>query len=208
MGNVFNQKSWDLLWFRMGALLPPHFTLVQRAYCEPHRHYHTHKHISACLSHLQAHSFLAQNIDAVEYAIWMHDVVYDTHRNDNEAQSAQLAAELLHVSHASVDHEVVRTMIMATKQHKSVEADDIGLVCDIDLSVLALEPYDYAQYVMAVRAEYAWVPDPLFQKNRALFLKEMLDKPSIYRHPRLAALWESRARENLQHELNRMSPTG
>lgn len=205
MGQFFNAKSWDLLWFKMGALVPPHFCVVQKAYCEPHRHYHTSEHISACLAHLQAHAYLAENVDAVEYAIWMHDVVYDTHRNDNEAQSAQRAVDLLKASGATADPERVRDMILATAHHTSREANDIGLVCDIDLSVLALCENDYAQYVKAVRAEYAWVPEPLFNQSRKRFLQDMLDQSSIYRHEHLAALWESKARENLQRELNAMT---
>jgi predicted metal-dependent HD superfamily phosphohydrolase len=201
MGQWFNAKSWDLLWFRMGALVPPSFALVQQAYTEPHRYYHTHEHINACLAHLEHHADLAQNLDAVEYAIWMHDVVYDTQASDNEAKSAELAVRLLKGSGAKLDADLIHAMIMATQHHNFLEANDIALVCDLDLSVLALPPIDYAGYVEAVRAEYAWVPEPLFNQSRERFLQEMLDQRDIYQHSALAGLWDHRARENLANEL-------
>lgn len=201
MGQWFNAKSWDFLWFRMGALVPPSFSLVQDAYTEPHRHYHTVDHINACLGHLEQHAGLAENLDAVEYAIWMHDVVYDTHASDNEAKSAELAVRLLKGSGAKLDADLIHAMIMATQHHNCLKTNDIALVCDLDLSVLALSPIDYTRYVEAVRAEYAWVPESLFNQSRERFLKEMLDQQDIYRHPRLADLWDHRARENLANEL-------
>jgi predicted metal-dependent HD superfamily phosphohydrolase len=201
MGQWFNAKSWDLLWFRMGALVPPSFSLVQDAYTEPHRHYHTFDHINACLGHLEQHADLAENLDAVEYAIWMHDVVYDTHASDNEAQSADLAVRLLKDSGAKIDAELVRAMIMATQHHNCLEANDIALVCDLDLSVLALPSSEYARYVEAVRAEYAWVPEPFFNESRGAFLRRTLEQPTLFQHSRLAARWDQRARENLTLEL-------
>ncbi len=198
---LFCQKSWDLLWFRMGALVPPSYLMIQRAYSEPHRHYHTSAHIDACLTHLNDHAYLAQDIDALEYAIWMHDVVYDTQRQDNEARSADLAASLLLSANANVDPQAVHALIMATKRHDSSLSDDTGLMCDIDLSVLALGRADYAAYVEAVRLEYHWVPALQFNQHRKAFLESLLVKESIYRHGRLIKLWENAARENIRDEL-------
>ncbi len=201
MSQLFNQRNWDLLWFKIGAQVPPHFSVVQRPYAQEHRHYHTSVHINACLQHLQDHAYLAKNSEAVEYALWMHDLVYDTHRSDNEAQSAQQALHWLKQTQATLDAALVEAMIMATQHHDSREADDIGLVCDFDLSVLALEPAHYADYVKAIRMEYAWVPEPLFRESRQRFIRTLLEQPAIYRHARLKSLWEDKARDNLSREL-------
>src|SRR3989344_4723436 len=71
------------------------FHLLEKAYNEPHRHYHTFNHIRACLDELSAARMAMQTLvidsNAIELAIWFHDFVYDPCLDDNEHASAYRA---------------------------------------------------------------------------------------------------------------------
>ena len=53
-------------------------------------------------------------------------------------------------------------------------------LCDADLAILAAEPQRYADYSAAVRREYAHVSDADFAVGRALVLRDLLAKPSLF----------------------------
>src|SRR5258707_14163475 len=65
--------------------------LLASRYSEPHRAYHTLRHIEHCLDEFEAVRQEARDPVAVEMALWYHDAVYDTRRRDNEELSAILA---------------------------------------------------------------------------------------------------------------------
>ena len=71
------------------------YTDLAAAYAEPHRAYHTLAHIAAVLATLDTLRDAAQDWPALQLAAWFHDVVYDPRRDDNEAQSASVAARTL-----------------------------------------------------------------------------------------------------------------
>src|SRR5438093_11454011 len=59
------------------------------------RHYHTLGHLAACLRQFDDARSLARAPAEVELALWFHDAIYRTYRNDNEARSAAWAAQFL-----------------------------------------------------------------------------------------------------------------
>ena len=81
------------LWLRIGAKSSADaaFELLVNAYTQPHRFYHNLDHIRACLDIFEPIRSMASNPDAVEFALWYHDVVYDVRGNHNEEQSALIA---------------------------------------------------------------------------------------------------------------------
>jgi len=191
----------------MNARLPPlpaalTANLAAR-YAEPHRHYHTVAHVEALLRHLDAHRTLARQPAHIEAAIWYHDVVYDTRRNDNEICSADIARfELMSIGWLGIDVERVAGMVEATRHHRAADGDtDTLLFLDLDLSVLATGPSEYDAYRDAIRAEFSWVPGTDYRAGRAKVLRAFLERDAIYRTPELAARWEAPARSNLQREL-------
>src|SRR5262245_34252242 len=117
-----------------------------RAYTAPDRHYHDLSHIEAMLALADAHRGALSDPEAVEAAIWFHDAVYDTHRHDNEAQSAELAAARLADLARPRQIDFITTMIRATAGHAmpdlSDESDrrDCSLFLDMDLAVLGSAP--------------------------------------------------------------------
>ena len=60
----------------------------------------------------------------------------------------------------------LRELIMATCHQAPPGDADAALVVDIDLAILAAPAPVYARYEADVRAEYAWVPEPLFRAGR------------------------------------------
>ncbi|MFF5173935.1 metal-dependent phosphohydrolase [Micromonospora sp. NPDC000089] len=174
-------------------------------WAQPHRHYHTLRHLSAVLDVVDAHPLAADRPDLVRLAAWCHDAVYDPRATGdaNERDSAALADRMLtglRVPPAAVAE--VRRLVLLTADH-AVAADDRdgALLCDADLAILAAPEPEYDRYAAEIRAEYAHVPEPAFRAGRARVLDALLALPARYRLPELATRWERPARANLTREL-------
>lgn len=176
---------------------------------EPHRHYHTPRHLSAVLDVVDAYASLADRPDLVRLAAWCHDAVYDPRApgDANERDSAALAGALLTGLGLPADAVAeVRRLVLLTAGHAVDPADTDGsLLCDADLAILATPPPAYDAYAAAVRREYAHVPAPAFRAGRARVLTGLLALPALFRLPPLARRWEAAARANLTRELTALT---
>lgn len=176
---------------------------LNQRYEEPHRAYHGMAHIEALLQGQLAHRDLIHDHQAVMLAIWFHDAIYDTHQHDNEERSALLAGEMLAQADAApalIDS--VQRKVRATHRHEWTDGDaDTAVFLDLDLGILAASPEAYDRYAAQVAQEYSWVPELAYKPGRAKVLQAFLDRPQIYFTPALRALWEDRARANLQREI-------
>src|SRR5262245_25545402 len=121
-----------------------------RAYTAPDRHYHNLAHIETMLGFARAHGGALSDPEAVEAAIWFHDAVYDTRRQDNETRSAELATQRLGGATTSDRISFIATMIRATASHRlpdfsTAEAvRDCALFLDMDLAILGSVADDFA----------------------------------------------------------------
>lgn len=176
---------------------------------EPHRAYHDITHLTAVLDVVDRHAGLAPHPDRVRLAAWTHDAVYDPRAlgDANERDSAALARDLLTTlgAPAEVAADVARLVSLTAGHATAGDDPDGGLLCDADLAILASDDDRYAEYVAAIRQEYAHVPEEAFRAGRARVLRALLALPSIYRRPPLKEAWESRARANLTRELDELS---
>ncbi|MCC6746084.1 MAG: N-methyl-D-aspartate receptor NMDAR2C subunit [Deltaproteobacteria bacterium] len=174
-------------------------------YAEPRRHYHTLTHVLDCLSLFDRFEALAERPAEVELALWFHDAVYDPERSDNEAESARLADEALRVLEVP---EPCRTRVVraieATRHHDATEGD-AALLVDLDLAILGADAESFRRFEEQIRSEYAQVPDALFRMGRRQVLAGFLGRPRIYRHTRLAELFEGPARANLARRIEELS---
>jgi len=173
-------------------------------YSEPHRRYHTMVHIEDCLAQVAASTDMDEDQRALmQAAIWFHDAIYDATRNDNEAESAKLAAGRLAAAGAErafID-EVAR-LILLTAGHSVQAGDAIGArLVSIDLSILGAEADRYDAYAAAIREEYAHVPEPLYRAGRAAILGRFLESEALFADPLWAERLEKRARANLTREI-------
>jgi predicted metal-dependent HD superfamily phosphohydrolase len=166
-----------------------------RRWREPHRKYHTERHLAFMLDVIERNGALADDVDAVRMAAWLHDAVYDPRAGDNEARSAALTG----------DPEVQR-LVLLTKTHDPAAGDRNGqLLCDADLAILASAPADYREYARQVREEYAFVPDGAFRAGRAGVLAQLLALPALFHLVPERDGWTERAHANLRAELTTLS---
>jgi predicted metal-dependent HD superfamily phosphohydrolase len=174
---------------------------------EPHRHYHTLKHLATVLRIISDHASAATDPGAVRLAAWFHDAVYDPRRVDNEEASALLAELALPALTIAPDRvaEVAR-LVRLTASHDPAPGDrNGGLITDADLAVLAADPDAYWAYTRAIRREYGHVPEVAFTEGRAAVLRNLLELPVLFHTPALRHRWEDAARHNLTAELRTLT---
>ena len=199
---------WDTLLLRARDGRPgppprPYGEDLLARWAEPHRHYHTVDHLRAVLDRVDELGAPARRPDAVLLAAWFHDAVYRPDRSENEERSAQLAQRALREAGVPEEctAEVVR-LVRLTADHDPEPGDTDGeVLCDADLAVLAGGPQEYAAYAAGVRAEYAFLPDAVFREGRSRLLRELLDRPRLYRTECAHRRWEHAARRNVRTEL-------
>ena len=135
------EEAWQETAARAGLAGPEAgevFQDLSRRYSEPGRAYHDLDHIAAMLKTVSEFEGTMQDDVAVRLAVWFHDAVYDSHANDNEERSAELARHTL--SRASLDSRLLDKLsehIIATKHHANTKDNDTALFLDIDLAILS-----------------------------------------------------------------------
>lgn len=175
---------------------------VAAAYGEPGRHYHNLQHIGECLTEFDAARALAKQPLLVEWALWFHDVVYDSTAGDNEERSAEAARHFLAkggIKPADVD--TVTQLVMMTKHHNTGADVDSQILVDVDLSILGREEARFFEYETAIRKEYAWVEESLFRKKRAEILERFLLRERLYATDFFRDKYEAQARRNLEKSI-------
>jgi predicted metal-dependent HD superfamily phosphohydrolase len=181
------------------------FADLSKFYSSPERHYHTLDHIQHFLAVVDALSAKAKNLEAIEFAAWFHDLIYDAKAKDNEEKSADYAETTL--SNLELPREVidkVTRLILKTKNHQITEDDDIDtkIMLDADLAILGAEDDAYRRYTQAIRLEYAWVLDQDYGSGRTQFLQSLLKRQKIYQTEEMFEKLETKARQNIQQEID------
>ncbi|MGW6913519.1 HD domain-containing protein [Kitasatospora sp. NPDC054939] len=204
--------AWSALLRRCGASADPEPSgrELLRRWAEPQRRYHTTDHLRAVLAHVDALAAHAADPDAVRLAAWFHDAVYRPDRSENEERSAALAVLALTEAGLTAERvaEVARLVRLTVTHHPEPGDRDAEVLCDADLAVLGGTPEQYADYAAAVRAEYAFVPEPDFRAGRAAVLRQLLALPALYRTPAARDRFDGPARANLAAELDRLEAPG
>jgi len=183
------------------------FNALVEHYSANERAYHNLSHIQSLL--LLSESLLdkIQNREAHYFAVWFHDVIYDTRRSDNEEKSAEFAAEALaRLGVPERTAAVVREMILATKHHRGEDLSwDVKVFLDLDTSILGAPEEIYNEYGRAIRKEYSWVPDAFYREGRTKILNDFLGRGRIYLTEEVGAKYEAQARRNIAEEIKTLS---
>lgn len=182
--------------------------LLNTAYSEPARHYHTLHHLEQCFveydSVKDSLSFDDQLV--MELSIWFHDAVYNPQASDNEEQSARLLQEI--GQRICLDPLILKRaqeFVLATKHSGPANRSELcNLFLDIDLSVLGWPADEYAGYSQNIRKEYEWVPVEAYTYGRADLLKKILSWPFVFQTQVMRNKYESQARINLQREIEKL----
>lgn len=205
--NQFNSERWARLWLTALNREAPAglYELLLAKYAEPHRRYHNQRHIAECLRELDLIRSLVRESEAVEFALWFHDAVYDSRAADNEEQSAALAGESLRQAGAgpALVH-AVRQLVLATKLHHGALHLDAPLLVDVDLSILGQSTERFWEYEQGIRAEYAWVAQETFAVQRVEILERFLARPRLYHTDFFFKRYEAQARANLKVSIARL----
>ena len=121
-----------------------------------------------------------QDDESVCFAIWFHDVIYDTRRSDNEEQSAKFAQRALLKLNAPP--EVIgcaKQLILATKKHRAEALGaDAEVFLDADLSILGTSEQVYLEYSKAL--SYLVYPSLLCPVFDIKSLSETSRKPRLH----------------------------
>jgi len=184
------------------------------AYTAPERHYHDLRHIEAMLRLADDCGGAIMDRDALEAAIWFHDAIYDTRRNNNEERSAALAVARLAGTAGEDRIGCIAAMIRATAGHAMPDlADaaarrDCALFLDLDLAILGSPAADFDAYEAAVRREYDWVTESQWTLGRRAVLAGFQARPAIYVTDRFQASHEAAARGNIARAIARLDRAG
>jgi len=163
------------------------------------------EHVAHCLSLLDEFQDRAEHPDALAFALWFHDAVYDLWSGKNEVRSAAWAVEALSEAGAAPEFaERVRALILDTRHDAAPDTPDGRLIADIDLAILGASPERYREYEERIAREYRLVPRPIFRRKRAALLKAFLRQPAIYHTDFLRERFESNARKNLAEAVSRL----
>jgi predicted metal-dependent HD superfamily phosphohydrolase len=198
------EKRWLEFWQRLGGKSAPqaHFAALQAHYTEAHRAYHNLGHVLDCLEQFETVRHLAHDTNAVEMAIWYHDVIYDPRAKDNEERSASVAAKVIEeIGWSKSFKETVTQLILATKKHDITQARDADVLADVDLSILGREPRQFDEYERQIRREYDWVSEEDFAAGRTAVLEGFLARPVIFTTESFRERYEWQARENLKRSI-------
>jgi predicted metal-dependent HD superfamily phosphohydrolase len=177
------------------------FTSIVQNYSRPGRFYHNLSHIKALLS---LYEELEPRVDdaAIWFAIWFHDIIYDTRKEDNEEKSAEFAVVAL--GGLGVPTNVIvgtKKMILATKRHSVEQLSAEGqLFLDLDLSILGAPEELYKEYSRAIRLEYEWVPGFMYRRGRRK-LDSFSQRRRVFYTDEMYLRFEAQARRNVEDEL-------
>ncbi len=171
-------------------------------YREPQRYYHTPEHIEHCLSWFDQCRSLVGNPDALELAIWFHDVIYEPGKPDNEARSAALYRQLSDGVHAKATRGLVDRLIMATLHLGSeLEDGDADYMVDIDLASFGLPWEEFLRDSENLRREATHLDESQFHQRARAFHQTLRARERFFHTDFFAERLETRAHENIERYL-------
>jgi len=208
-----NEARFCRLWTRCGgddAGAAAVFAELAARYAEPHRRYHNGRHIDDCLARLDAaaDAVAIDDADAVEMALWFHDVVYELGAADNEALSAKwFAAQAEGVLPAAFIGRVA-DYINRTTHRAPPEAPGAKWVVDADLGGLGQDDESFRRDGANIRREFAHLSDDDFARGQAAFLRTLVAREFIFCTDFFRTEFEARARRHIAGILARHSDSG
>ena len=171
-------------------------------YRETQRHYHTLEHIEHCLNMFDQCKSLASNPDALELAVWFHDVIFEPGRHDNEAQSAALYQQFSDGAHDTATRSLVDRLIMATLHDGNLLQDnDAQYMVDIDLSSFGLSWEDFVHDSDNLRRENPHLGDCEYFHNQSRFQNALLQRERFFQSDFFSQRFEKQARDNVSRYL-------
>jgi predicted metal-dependent HD superfamily phosphohydrolase len=175
---------------------------IEKTYTKSNRHYHTLHHLDNLLIQLSEIQSEIKKWDAVLFALFYHDIIYNVMKNDNEEKSAQLAIKrLMEIEvHGSI-LDACNAIIVSTKKHLLSNDSDVNFFIDADISILGSTWNNYLLYAQQVRKEYSIFPDFIYNPGRKKVLEHFLSMKKIFKTNYFASKFEEKAKQNLKQGL-------
>lgn len=172
-------------------------------YNGPYRFYHTLSHITYCLQQFDQVSHKMAEPDAVEMALWFHDVIHSPSA-DNEAMSKALFSQLGQGCFSITYVTQVGQLIMVTTHQAPPAHQDAAFVCDIDLSSLGAPWEIFLSDSRALRMEQNHYPEEQFYRGKLSFFQSLLGRPRIFYTDYFRNKFEKIARQNILRYMQRI----
>ena len=174
---------------------------IEASYAEPHRYYHTGQHIDHCLKQFDLAHHEMDDADAIEMALWFHDIEYDPKARDNEYQSAERFKQIAHGAMDPALEEQIYRLIMITMHTDAPTGVDEQYIVDIDLSSFGLPWDEFVHDSKNVHKEYSHLSTEEFVRRNRRFLQSLLDRPKIFFTEFYRKRYEHIARDNISKQL-------
>jgi predicted metal-dependent HD superfamily phosphohydrolase len=175
---------------------------IEKQYTHKKRQYHNLTHLENLLQQLNEIKAHIADWDTMLFALYYHDIVYKTLKNNNEEQSALWAQKkLMHISVPATIIDNCTKQILATKQHLANNDTDTNFFTDADLSILGQNWDTYFKYTIQIRKEYSIYPDLIYKPGRKKVLENFLKMPHIFKTTYFYDKFELKAKQNIEKEL-------
>jgi predicted metal-dependent HD superfamily phosphohydrolase len=184
------------------ALIQKYWINIKNNYTDNRRGYHNLNHIDYMYRLFLDNKSLIAKPDVVMFAIFLHDLIYNPNRVDNELKSAEIAKKmLLSMGVPELTRNLVYDYIIATKTHDCGDDNDLKLFLDFDLAILGANDSLYKEYVSGVRFEYKHYNDKLYNPARINIMRTFIQREFIYKTSIFRKLFEEKARFNIMQEI-------
>ncbi|HCX87495.1 MAG TPA: hypothetical protein DG761_05685 [Gammaproteobacteria bacterium] len=198
-----NADRFGGLWRRVGGggEFAGVFEQLSQFYGDASRHYHDGGHIAVCLAAYDNAAAALGTDDAVEMALWFHDVIFVAGARDNEAQSAEWFVSEASGYLPGAFIRGVRALILATDHRDPPQDFQTQFVVDVDLWGLA-QPWDaFFADTHDLRREARRSTDEAFARGQGGFLRTLANRQNIYSTAHFQALFEKDAHQNIERLL-------
>jgi predicted metal-dependent HD superfamily phosphohydrolase len=96
---------------------------------------------------------------------------------------------------------VIRELILITRHTEPPVNDLQRYIIDIDLAILGSAREHFDRFELAIRKEYAFVPEADFLHGRCTLLAAFLDRPRIFQTEFFYDRFEAAARSNIRRTI-------
>jgi predicted metal-dependent HD superfamily phosphohydrolase len=181
---------------------------IENNYTDCNRYYHNFTHIQSMLKLATDNKTQIIDFDSLLFAIWFHDIIYKSSKQNNEVKSAEFTETVLsNFSLSELKIKRISQLIVSTKSHQIIltENNDNAFLLDFDLAILGQDWSIYKTYIQNIRKEYKFYPDFIYNPGRKKVLDNFLNRKTLFFTDKYQGLFEETARENLKRELNLLS---
>ena len=173
---------------------------ITQSYNSPNRTYHNFKHISFMFDFAKSFKYILT--PEQEFAILMHDYIYEPGYKNNEVESALIAKNFISEYHLDIDDTIVSLCILSTILEIPL-CEEAEIVVDLDLLILSMLPSIYDEYLWNVKQEYSNYSEGEWKKGRADFLLKMISRKQLFYTLKDV---EENAKNNMRKEYNSYHP--